>query len=238
MALKNEVPVIPVLLTGRGYHFDEAKTILQDLPTQVTPQGLRSARARASCRAVQRSSWPPLDPRVPMRHVSQLEQRAPGGLAQLTQQLRRLNAYERLKVSVPDLQATLMDTVPNRISVQFNPAGTESQVLAAVRDIYDKLCAIPQPSLQRRDRSVTLSVGTSRSRSRSNTLGRSLTLSLSSTTSGTQKGRDAQSTSFGEKIERVRTSFNRHINPRNTLRPQLRRARSEWSAEGRARTSD
>ena len=47
MALKNEVPVIPVLLMGRGYHFDEAKVILQDLPTQVRSDNASTLLARA-----------------------------------------------------------------------------------------------------------------------------------------------------------------------------------------------
>ena len=102
MALRNGVPVIPVLLNGRGYDFDDAKAFLADLPAQ-------------------------------------LEQRSPGGLEELQTQLRRLNAYERLRMTVQQVQSRLSDTVPNKISVHFNPAGTENQVHASIRDLHDRL---------------------------------------------------------------------------------------------------
>eukprot|EP00966_Prymnesium_polylepis_P027704 640558-Prymnesium_polylepis.1 len=105
VAVKNNIPLVPVLVTGRGYDYDTAREILRDLPNE-------------------------------------LERRNPGSLAQLTQQLRRLNAYERLIISVKDVQQLLSDTVPNKIFVHFNPTGTDSQVFAAVRDIHDKLQAL------------------------------------------------------------------------------------------------
>jgi hypothetical protein len=82
--------------------------------------------------------------------LEQLDKRL--GVEEIAQLSRVLSSWSPPK-DVASLQANLAGLIPNIISVGMDPAGTDNQLAATVRDIRDKhklLSAVPSRSLSRR----------------------------------------------------------------------------------------
>merc|ERR550514_1261618 len=86
-----------------------------------------------------------------MNLSTELDVRNPGALAQLEERGRRMG------VGVDEIQATLAATLPHLISAEYDPAGSDNQVTAALRDIVDRLRR--QFRRQERNRSTTVGSG-------------------------------------------------------------------------------
>ena len=77
------------------------------------------------------------DARTTMQDLAAtIERRNPGGLQELEFQLQQLPE----PATVEELQQALAQTLPNAISVRFDPAGTDNHLNAVVLDIIDKVC--------------------------------------------------------------------------------------------------
>jgi hypothetical protein len=147
------VPMVCVMVVGSGYDFGNAKDLLENVHSRLDEKARLevtsvlsklNAAGTGFVRASQRSSCDERSSsmRSPGREKST---RSPGRTrlsTSLGEVSRRFSVSHRAPHNLSTLSEKLVALIPSLISVVLNPAGSDNELAATVRDIQDKQRAL------------------------------------------------------------------------------------------------